>query len=158
MGENLVLDARLLVVNTEGEHDHDTSWTCSDREGKGVEGLLPEAVDFFGSYSGKSGLGFFRVGGTAVLLIEEIPGDHCDDDASGDLNDGKRDAEEAEQIRTNEFDNGEEDDGIDGDAACEPAKDVYRSGADETEEDECRAEGVDEWGEGAESQREVFPD
>src|SRR6266576_1698288 len=57
---------------------------------------------------------------------------------------GMGDAEEAEDGRTDELDDGEEDDGVDGDFAGKGAVGVDGGVPDQAEEDERRAEGVDE--------------
>ena len=76
----------------------------------------------------------------------------------GELHDGQRDTEESEECGADELDDREEDDGIDGDSAGEGAVGVGGCVADETEEDERGAQGVDERKKRAEAQSKVFPE
>jgi len=124
-------------VDAEREHDDDAAGAGGDGEGEGVKGFLLEAVNLGRGDGGNgvSGIGFLLTG-CAVLLVQERPADHGDNDSSGDLHDGQGDPEEAEQRRADELDDGEEDDGVDGDFAGEGAIGLDGSVSDEAEEDE----------------------
>ena len=74
------------------------------------------------------------------------------------LDDGQRDAKEAQDRGADEIDDGEEQDGVDGDASRQGAIDGDGRSANEAKEDERRAEGIDQRQERAEREDEVFPD
>ena len=130
-------------VDAESEHDDDASRAGSDGKGEGIEGLALEVGDLGAVMAGTAVVDVFRVR-RAFFLVEERPADHGDDDAAGDLHDWQGDAEEGEKGRADEFDDGQEDDGVDGDAACERAVGVDGGAADQAEKDQGGAEWVDE--------------
>ena len=71
---------------------------------------------------------------------------------------GREMPKKREERGADEFDDCQEDDGVDGDSASEGAIGVDGRVADEAEEDERGAEGVDERKKRAEAQSKVFPD
>jgi len=157
VSEDGVGDRWLRGVDGEGEHDDDAAWACGDGKGERIEGFVLQAVDLVLGDGRDGCFSLLGVGG-AVFLVQQRPADHRDYDAAGDLHDGKRDAEEGEEGGADEFDDGEEDNCVDGDAAGEGAVGVDWRSADEAEEDERGAEGVDERKKRAEAQCEVFPE
>ena len=144
-------------VDAECKHDDDATRTSCNGKSEGIEGFFSKTVDLGRGYGGDGCLRLFRVW-SAVLLIQQRPADHGDDDAAGDLHDGEGDAEEAQEGGADEFDDGEEDDGVNGDAASEVTVGLDRSSTDQAKEDERRSEWVDERKERAEAQSKVFPE
>jgi len=130
-------DCSLGSVDGESKHDDDASRAGGDGESEGIEGFVLELLYLVRRDGGKGGGGsLLRVWSGAVLLVEERPADHGDDDAAGDLHDGEGDAEEGEQGGADQLDDGKEDDGVDGDAACESAVSVAGGQANQPEKDE----------------------
>jgi hypothetical protein len=160
VGEDGFGNGRMFRVHAEGEHDDDATGTGGDGEGEGIEGLLLKAAELCPGDGRSSGVGGVSLvlAGAAVLLVQERPADHGDDDSAGDLHDGQRDAEESEKCGADELDNSEEDDGIDGDSAGEGVEGVDGSVSDEAEEDERGTERIDERKQRAEAQSKIFPD
>jgi hypothetical protein len=153
-------DGWLVGVDGEREHDDDAAGAGGDGKGERVEGFLLEGVNLSlgdGGDGSVGGVGFLMAE-CGVLLVQERPADHGDDDPSGELHDGEGDAEETEDRGADEFDDGEEDDGVDGDFAGQGTVGLGGSIADEAEKDERGAEGVDEWKKRAKAQSEVLPE
>ncbi len=71
---------------------------------------------------------------------------------------GREMPKKARREEPTSFDDGEEDDGIDGDSASEGAIGIDGRMSDEAEEDERGAEGIDERKKSAEAQSKVFPE
>jgi hypothetical protein len=160
VGEDGFCYGGVFGVDAERKHDDDAARASSDGKGEGIEGLFLEAVDFCPGDGGSSSIcsvGLF-LAWVAIFLVQERPTNHGEDDATGDLHDRQRDAEEAEKSRANKFDNSEEDDGIDGNSAGERTVGVGRSVSNEAEEDQRGPERVDDGKKRAKAQSEKFPE
>jgi len=145
-------------VDAECKHDDDASGPCGDWKGEGIEGFALEFLDLFRGDGGNgAGGGLFGVW-RGVLLVEERPADHGDDDAARDLHDRQGDSEEGEQRGADQLDDTQKDNGVNGDAACEGTVGVDGGQADQPEKDEGGAERVDEREKCAEPQGEEFPE
>ena len=90
VSRDVVGDATDGGVGAESEGDDDASGPGCDGEGKRIEDFLFEgAVGVVGDF-------FFGAVGGGVLLIEEGPAHGGEDQASGDLYDREREAEEGQ--------------------------------------------------------------
>ena len=95
---DVVGDAADGSVCAESERDDDASRAGRDGEGERVKDFLFErAVGVVGDF-------FFGAVGGGVLLIEEGPAHGGEDQASGDLYDRERDAEEGQDRGPDQFD------------------------------------------------------
>ena len=118
IGEDGVGDGGLAGVDAEGEHDDDAAGAGGDGEGEGIEGLFAQTVDLLLVMAGTaasvfSGLGVlsFWLSRDQPIMAMTMPPANCMM--------GNRDTEEGEDGGADEFDDGEEDDGVDGDPAGE---------------------------------------
>src|ERR1700733_16144497 len=93
-----------------------------------------------------------------VALVEHSPAQGRDDHATGELDDGQRYAEEAEDGCPCQLKDSEEDNVVDCDAAREGAKNIWRRIADQPEKDQRGAERVNQREKHAERNEKDFPD
>jgi hypothetical protein len=82
--------------------------------------------------------------GLRVTFVEHAPAHGRDDHAAGELDDGQGYAEEVENSDAEELDDGEKNDVVDGDAARKLAIGGLRLVADQAEDDQRRAQRIDE--------------
>ena len=141
-------------VGGQRQHDDDASGTGCYRECERIEGLLVERLDV----RNRSLILFFLLMCVGALLIEQRPSHGGQHEATGHLDDGKRHAKKGEEGRSDEFDNQEKENGIDGDPASQAAIDLGRRCADQAIEDQRRAERIYQRQEGAEGDAQLAPD
>ena len=138
-------------------HDHDASGAGGDGKGERIKGLLKELF-YVGIVAASRFRFFLLLMGVGGRLIEQRPSHRGQHEAARDFHDREGDAEEGEKSGSDELDDQQEEDGIDGDPAREAAIDLGRSGAYKSVKDECRAERIHQRQQRAEGNAKLAPD
>ena len=163
VGQDVVGQVLFRDVRGDGEQCDKRARPRGDGKGEGIEDSLFEMTCIGNmAITGLAVLAcflFFLAGSCAsAALIEHAPSHGGNDDAAGKLDDGQRDAEEAEDDSARDFKNAKKHDVVDGDAPGKRTKNFRRRVADQPEKDERGAERVDQRQQHAEGNKKDFPD